>query len=74
MSYEIITQASTTLVWSQSVTHEKENTKQSNANPILKCWWCLLEMLGLHLCIRKNNDETKTGEKHNSISSNKRYK
>ena len=49
-------------MWSQSVTHEKENTKQSNANPILKCLWCLLEMLGLHLCVRKSNSETETGE------------
>ena len=49
------------------VTDEKEHTKQSNANPLLKCMWCLLEMLGLHLYIRKNNSETKAGEKHNSI-------
>ena len=34
--------------------------------------WCLLEMLGFHLCIREKNNETKTEEKHNSISSNKR--
>ena len=54
----------------QSATHEKESTKQSNANPILQCLWWLLEMLGLHLYIQKNNKETKTGEKHNSISSN----
>ena len=72
MSYKNITQASTPLEWSQSVTHEKENTIQSNANPILKCLWCLLEMLGLHLCVRKSNSETKTGEKHKSISINKR--
>ena len=32
MSYENITQASTPSGRSQSVTHEKENTKQSNAN------------------------------------------
>ena len=32
MSYENITQASTPQEWSQSVTHGKENTKQSNAN------------------------------------------
>ena len=75
MSYENITQASTPYSQSQIVTHEKENTKQSNANPILQCLWCLLEMLGLYfrtLCIRKNNNESKTGEKHNSIGSNKR--
>ena len=72
MSYENITQASTLKGWSQSVAHKKENTKQSNANLILQSLWCLLEMLGLHLCIRKNNNETKTGEKHNSISSSKR--
>ena len=72
MSYENITQASTPLAWSQSVTHEKENTKQSNANPILTCLWSLLEMLGRELCVRKSNSETKTGEKHNSISNNKR--
>ena len=58
----------------ENITQEKENTKQSNANPILKCLWCLLEMLGLHLCIRKSNSETKTGEKHNSISNNKGWK
>ena len=66
MSYENITQVSAPSGWSQSVTHEKENTKQSNANPILKCLWCLLEMLGHHLCVRKSNSETKTGEKHNN--------
>ena len=62
MPYENITQASTPSEWLQSVTHEKENTKQSNANPKLKCLWCLLDMVGLHLCIRKSNRETKTGE------------
>ena len=72
MSNQNRTNALTSQGWSQSVTHEKENTKQSNANSILQCLWCLLEMLGLHLCVRKNNNETKTGEKHNSISSNKR--
>ena len=71
-SYENITRASTPQVWSQSITHERENTKQSNANPILKWLWCLLEMLGLHLCVRKSKSETKTGNKHNSISNNKR--
>ena len=50
----------------------KKNTKQSNADPILKCPWCLLEMLRLHLCIRKSNSEKKTGEKHNTTSNNKR--
>ena len=45
--------------------------KQSNANPILQCLWYILEMLGLYLCIQKSNNETKTGEKHNSISCNK---
>ena len=29
-------------------------------------------LLGLHLCVRQRNSETKTGEKHNSISNNKR--
>ena len=72
MPYENITQASTPLGWSQSVTHEKENTKQSNANPILRCIWCLLEMLGLQLCVRKSYNETKAGEKHDSISNNER--
>ena len=33
---------------------------------------CLLEILGLHLCVRKSNGETKTGEEHKSISNNKR--
>ena len=72
MSYENITQASIPYRWLQSVTHEKENAKQSNAKPILQCLWYLLEMLELHLCIREKNNERKTGEKHNSISSNKR--
>ena len=71
MSFENMTQASTLKWWSQIVTHEKENMRQSNANPILQCLWCILEMLGLYLCIQKSNNETKTGEKHNSISSNK---
>ena len=36
-SYENITQASRPYGWSQSVTYEKENTKQSNANSLSKC-------------------------------------
>ena len=46
--------------------------KETRSPKTLKCLWCLLEMLGLHLCVRKSNSETKTGEKHNSISNNKR--
>ena len=36
-SYENITQASRSYWWSQSVSHEKENTKQSNANSLSNC-------------------------------------
>ena len=72
MPYENITQASTHSGRPQSVTHKKRNTIESNANPILQCLQRLLKMLAFHLCIRKNNNETKTGEKRNSISSNKR--
>ena len=39
-----MTQASTPKWWSQIVTHEKENMKQSNANPMLQCLWCILEI------------------------------
>ena len=67
MSYENMIQASTPKGWLQSVTHKKENTKQLNANLILQCLWSLLKMLGLHLCIWKNNNGTKTEEKHNSL-------
>ena len=56
----------------QSESREKENTKQSNTSPILQCLWCPFEMLRLHLYIRKNNNDTKTGQKHNSVSNNKR--
>ena len=47
--------------WSQSVTHEKQNTKQSNANAKLERMWYLFEILVLHQCIRKSNSETKNG-------------
>ena len=53
MSCENITPASTPKEWSQSVTLEKENTRQSNANYISNCLWYLFEMLPLHLYIRK---------------------
>ena len=48
MSYENITKASTPKGSSEILTHEKENTKQSNTNTILKCLCYLLEILGLH--------------------------
>ena len=41
-----------------------------NANLTMQCLWCLLEILGLQLCIRKKNNGAKTREKHNSASSN----
>ena len=37
VSYENITQTSTPWGWSQNVTHEKENTKQSYTNSISQC-------------------------------------
>ena len=40
----------------------KENTKQSNANPILQCLWRLIEMLQLNLCIQKRIMKEKPGK------------
>ena len=40
----------------------KENTKQSNANPILQCLWRLIEMLQLNLCIQKKIMKEKPGK------------
>ena len=51
ISYEYIKQVATPSGWSRSITHEKENTKQANANSTSQFIWYLLELLGLHLWI-----------------------
>ena len=48
MSYENITQVSLPLGWLQSITDEKENTKNQKCSLNVKMFVNLLEMLGLH--------------------------
>ena len=67
LSYENITQTSTPQGWSQSVTHEKDNTKQSNANSISQSMASIPKVIYF-------SSVKQTEEKCNWISSNKRQK